>query len=119
MECEVSDVFNFYVLPTGRRIHAMAEVERRAIERGILHVAVHARRGVEHDQETLAMEQKRRGESRAIYSPEARALDPVLDRSVTGFESYLGNQIRVFSEDSERSLAAAMAQRELFPTGSQ
>lgn len=108
---------NLHRYPTGRRVHALTEVERRAREKGIAHVAVHARRGVLHDQATLALEHERRGERRAIYGADAPTFDNLLDHALLGFEHYLQTQVRVFTADSVRGKAAGKLQASLFPRG--
>lgn len=105
------------MLPTGNRLQAMAEVEKRAAERGVQPVATHAARGVAHDKQTFELEHRRRGIGRGNYREEAKHIEPELDRCVAGFGGYLDTQVRVFSSSSERGRAAAALYKELFPKG--
>lgn len=115
---QVGDHLDLYILPTGRRVFCQRQVARHARAMGLVRIAGHAEAAVEHDQATLQLELKRQSApSPGRYSPETMQLDSKLDRAITGLDSYLDAEIRLFGEDSPRGQAAARVRRTIFPNG--
>jgi hypothetical protein len=104
-----------YVFPTGRRVFAHRQVRERAQEAGVIRIATHVDRAIEHDRKCLQLEMRRRAMPSARFSPEAGRLDGLLDRAVTGFDGYLESHIRILGEDSDEGRAAEALRAALFP----
>ena len=52
MDISLGSLIQLHVFPTGRRLWAMQQIERRAAERGFPELASHAARAAEHDRVT-------------------------------------------------------------------
>ena len=118
MGSDAASLIKLYKLPTGRRLYALREVELRARAVGASDIADLAALALVHDHEVMRMEASaEEAVSRGRYGRTAVALDGQVDRALTGIESYLEVQLRVFGEDSRRGIDAALLARELFPGG--
>lgn len=117
MGSDAASLIKIYKLPTARRQYALREVEQRAQALGANDVAGLAAQALVHDQEVARMEIAAEGGSRGRYGPEAATLDGQVDRALIGIEVYLEAQIRVYGEDSQRGMDAALVDRALFPNG--
>jgi hypothetical protein len=117
MASDAASLINLYQLSTGRRQHALGEVERRARALSASDIALLAAQALAHDRELAMMEIEVTAGNRNQHGPAAMALDAQVDRALTGIEDYLEVQIRVFGEDSARGRDAAFLGRELFPGG--
>jgi hypothetical protein len=117
MGSDAASLIKLYQLPTGRRQYALREVERRARALGASDLAALAAQALVHEQEVSRMELVTEAASRGRYGRAAMVLDAQVDRALTGIESYLEVQIRVYGEDSQRGIDAALLARELFPNG--
>lgn len=117
MGSDAASLIKIYKLPTGRRQYALREVEQRARALGANDIAGLAAQALVHDQEVARMELATEGVSRGRYGPEAVTLDGQVDRALIGIEVYLEAQIRVYGEDSQRGMDAALIDRTLFPNG--
>ncbi|WP_428267611.1 hypothetical protein [Haliangium sp.] len=113
----VTSYFSLYVFPTGRRIYAMLELQRRATALGLTATAEHAARCVAHDRHLHKREGRYTPLRTLQYGPEARALDQVVDRKLAAVDGYLESQMRMFEEDSERGKAATYLRDRFFPRG--
>jgi hypothetical protein len=117
MESDAASLIRLYKLSTGRRQHALGEVERRAQALGASDIARLAAQALAHDRALAMMEIEVTAGNRNQHGPAAMALDAQVDRALTGIEDYLEVQIRVYGEDSARGRDAAFLGRELFPRG--
>lgn len=117
MDSNSASLVNIYRFPTGRRLHAVREVGRRALAMVVDDIAAHAQTAVKHDARVAAMEARAEAGNRNLYGPEASAMDNRVDRATAGIESYLEAQERVFGGASQRGSDAAFLRRELFPRG--
>jgi hypothetical protein len=117
MASDAASFIKIYKLSTARRLHALREIERRARAVGANELAELAAQALAHDQEVTRMEILAEGSSRNRFGPAAMTLDAQVDRALTGIESFLDAQIRVYGEDSARGVDAAFVCKELFPSG--
>ncbi len=113
----INPLFATYVFPTGRRMFAMREVERRARTRGLETVADHAKVSLAHDRDLLRIEGQYAPTHGFKYGPDARARDLVVDRILAALDGYLDSQVRIFGREHERGAAAATLRQRFFPQG--
>lgn len=117
MRSNSAGLMKLYNFPTGRRLHAVLEVARRAMALVATPVVEHANRAIAHDSQVRDMEATVEAADRNRHGAEAKVLDQQVDRAVTGVESHLDGQVRVYGKDSERGRNAARVRRELLPDG--
>lgn len=117
MDTSAASLINIYKFPTGRRLHALREVVRRALALLANDVAAHAQTAVTHDTALAAMEAQAEAASRNRYGREAVPLDRRVDSTVIGIEAHLQAQERVYGASSQRGVDASFLRRELFPQG--
>jgi hypothetical protein len=117
MSIRSADLMTTYQLTTGRRLHALREIARRAMALAAAPVVAHATRAIAHDDGVLAMEAALEAANTNQHGAEAVALDKQVDRAVTGVELHLDAQGRVFGEEHQLGKDAALVRRELLPEG--
>ncbi|WP_428263682.1 hypothetical protein [Haliangium sp.] len=113
----VTSFFSLYRFPSGRRLYAMLELQRRATALGLTQVVEHAARAVAHDRYALEREGRYIPLRSAQYGPDAIALDQQVDRKLAALDGFLDSQLRMFEEGSERAQAAAYLRDRFFPRG--
>lgn len=117
MRSNSAGLMKLYNFPTGRRLHALLEVARRAMALVATPVVEHANRAIAHDSQVRNMEATFEAADRNRHGAEAKVFDQQVDRGVTGVEAHLDAQIRVYGKDSDRGRSAARVRRELLPGG--
>jgi hypothetical protein len=117
MDSSASSLMSIYKFGTGRRLHAVREVARRALAFLANDIATHAQRAVEHDTRVLAMEARAEDTHRSRYGAEAPVIDRRVDSMTMGTEAHLEAQERVYGASSQRGIDAAFLRRKLFPQG--
>jgi len=117
MSIRSADLMAMYQLPTGRRLHALREIARRALALAAAPVLAHATRAITHDDRVQIMEATFEAANTNQHGAEAVALDKQVDRAVTGVELHLDAQERVFGEEHPLGQDAALVRRELLPDG--
>lgn len=107
-----------YRIPPGRRAFALADLAQRASARGMDAVAAHASLGVAHDRKLMEQEMRfKAGHEGGAYGVDARLIDQLVDRALTGLDGYLDSQERIYGEGSQRGDAASAIRQALFPEG--
>lgn len=106
-----------YQFPPGRRAFAMADVAQRASARHMDAVVAHASLGVAHDRKLMELELRFKAGYDGAYGLDARVVDQLIDRALTGLDGYLDSQERIYGESSARGAAANAIRQALFPDG--
>ncbi len=112
----ISTRIQLYAFPPGRRAFVMREVARRADTVGLADLAARAARAAEHDQEVLAMRNRRRRANGGHYGPDAVEMDNRVDHCIVGLYGHLESQTRLY-RDMPQGLAATKVLSHLFPSG--
>lgn len=114
---DLSQFLSLNNLPTGRRLFAHRKVLERADKSTMKDVVAHVKKSIKHDEETLQVELDRRGAPVARFSADATRLDVLLDRSITGLDSFFESWIRIYGVDEGEGADAAKVRKTVFPTG--
>jgi hypothetical protein len=117
MRIRPAGLTNLYRFPTGRRLHALREIARRAMELVVAPVVTHAIRAIAHDERVMAMEAAMAAANTSQHGPDAPVLDRKVDRAVTGLELQLDGHVRVYGEEHPIARDAALVRDELLPDG--
>ena len=117
MRIRPAGLTNLYRFPTGRRLHALREIARRAMELVVAPVVTHATRAIAHDERVMAMEAAMAAASTSQHRPDAGVLDRKVDRAVTGVELHLDAQVRMYGEEHPIGRDATLVRDELLPDG--
>jgi hypothetical protein len=111
---KASDYSNLYKLPLGRCAFALRGVEQRAQTVGVTEVATLADRGAAEAEKAMDLVLSFQNANGGQYSPEATAMDVVVDRCLNGIYLYLESQVRVYIDEPPGE-SAALITRTLFP----
>jgi hypothetical protein len=117
MRSNSAGLVKLYNFPTGRRLHSLLEVARRAMALAATPIVEHANRAIAHDNQVREMEATFEAANRNRHGSDAKSLDQQVDHAVTGIETHLVAQLRVYGESSERGKSVARVRRELLPGG--
>ena len=116
MVIPAAGMFKLYKLPIGRAVFGLDEVRQRAATLGQAEIAELARRAGDECRLTLAMELKFKATYHSKYPPEATVADGLVDRCLSGSNSYLDIQRRFFPGEP-RGAAAERITQAIFPDG--
>ncbi len=130
MDTTLSAILDLYLFPTGRRLHALGRVARRAKAAGFTELAKHCQTAVAHDRGCLALERRWAGvaaESRAkgaqatgADAPAAASkADALVDRTLTAIRDHAGAQAAGAAPDDPIHATVAAFLKEIFPAGVQ
>lgn len=114
---ENMELFELCEFPTGRRLVALAEVRKRAMEYGLSSIAERAAQGLAHDMGTLALEQQHRPALQDPHGVDAPAMSKQLDRRLRQLDSSLSLELDAFPATHPRHQAAERLRTALFPHG--
>jgi hypothetical protein len=117
MRIRPAGLTNLYRFPTGRRLHALREIARRAMELVVAPAVTHATRAIAHDQKVMAMEAAMAAANTSQHGPGAAVLDRKVDRAITGLELHLDAQVRMYGEEHSIGRDATLVRDELLPDG--
>lgn len=118
MDATLSALLRFYVFSTGRRLFALTEVQKLALECGHTAVAAHCGASIVHDRETLQKEaQWSNDKSASQYAPEAKQIDIVMDVALGALRDSLEADARDAAPGDALGEAAAKLLQTLFPKG--
>jgi hypothetical protein len=117
MVIEVFRHTNLYFFPPGRGIHALEQVLAGAARLNLPRIVMRANAGIGLFHEVLELQTRFRTGRTSLYGADTIELDNLLDRSLTAVDSHLDGQIRLFSEDHPRAVAAGTIRPALFPEG--
>jgi hypothetical protein len=118
MDVALSTLFNFYQIPTGRRLLALRQVLEIAEARGDTGIAEAVRRALEINRRARNMEGRwRRDRHRdQMTRREAAEIDKKLDRAVGALHRQLEDVRELFAEEPRGETAETILQH-LFPEG--
>ncbi|MCG8419417.1 MAG: hypothetical protein MJE77_15910 [Proteobacteria bacterium] len=113
-------LFTLYKFPIGRMAFALGNTARRAttLPEPVEPIAELAGRGATMARETLQLIGLYRSSNtgQALYPPQARPLDQLVDAGVSGTHSYLSSQLTMFGHTARGEAAQQMLDA-LFPEG--
>lgn len=117
MSIRPAGLVSLYKFTTGRRLHALREIARRAMALVIGPVVTHATRAIAHDQKVMTMEATIDAAGTSQHGPDAAILDRQVDRAITGLELHLNAQVRMYGEQHPIGKDATLVRDELLPDG--
>ncbi len=118
MDATLSALLRFYVFSTGRRLFALAEVQKLADEAGHASLGAHCAAAIAHDRDTLQKEaQWSNDKSASQYAPEAKQIDIVMDVALGALRDSLEADARDAAPGDVLGEAAAKLLHVLFPQG--
>lgn len=127
MEAPLSKFFDFYQLPTGRRLFALAQVMKRASEADLPDVVKHCKAALAHDRHCLDLERRwagiaaeARGKTVIVAtsrpSPSTLQLDALVDRTLTAIRDQAQNQtLGALPDDPIHGVVRSFL-KEIFPS---
>ncbi|EYF08628.1 hypothetical protein [Chondromyces apiculatus] len=95
MDISLGSLIQLHVFPTGRRLWAMQQVERRAAERGFPELSAHAARAAEHDRVTRQLDERWAARQLAHADDPVQRIDAVIDRTLVALRDGAESQAAV------------------------
>lgn len=118
MDATLSALLRFYVFSTGRRLFALTEVQKLALDSGHAALGTHCAAAIAHDRDTLQKEALwSNDKSASQYAPEAKQIDIVMDVALGALRDSLEADGRDAAPGDVLGEAATKLLYVLFPQG--
>ncbi len=118
MDATLSALLRFYVFSTGRRLFALTEVQKLAVDSGHAALGAHCATAIAHDRDTLQKEALwANDKSASQYAPEAKQIDIVMDVALGALRDSVEADARDAAAGDVLGEAATKLLHVLFPQG--
>src|SRR5262249_54464022 len=118
MDLTLASLLTLYIFSTGRRLFAMQEVKKAAESAGLTVLAAHCDVAIAHDRKTRDLEARWSSDKdAALYSPEAKQIDILVDVALGALYSALDAEVRDAAPGDTVAEDAARLQKAAFPEG--
>ena len=118
MDVSLALLLNLYVLSTGRRLWALAQVEKAALDADLNPLAAHCHQALADDQVTRDLEARWAGDKGASqFAPEARPVDTLVDIALGALRDAIDAEARDADPGDLLAADAGKLLQEAFPVG--
>ena len=117
MDNSISQLFNIYLFPPGRGIHALERVAVGATALDLDEISAHSALGIAQLRKVKALYTRHRTGRTNLYGTDTFALDTLVDHGLSSVDGHLSGQQRLFPAGHPRAEAAALIRPILFPEG--
>ncbi|AKT39118.1 hypothetical protein [Chondromyces crocatus] len=117
MDISLGSLIQLHVFPTGRRLWAMQQVERRANERAFPELSAHAQRALEHDRVTRQLDARWAARQLGQVGDPVQRIDAVVDRTLVALRDGAESQAAVARPGDGTIEKVGELLQALFPMG--
>ena len=119
MDFALGSLLQLHVFPTGRRLWAMQQLQRRAADRGFPELAAHAARSIEHDRVTRQLDARWAARQLGPGQGEdpVQRVDAIVDRTLLALRDAAESQAAAARPGDGAAEKVATLLRALFPMG--